>query len=258
MAANLNNSNKSVAKTLQIVETLSQSSEPMRLHDIALSVDMPDSTVLRMITSLMEFGYIHQNSENYKYFLALKFAKIGAIAVSQNNLRDISHSMLAELSHQCKEAACTAVEADNQVVYTDVVDGPDGMLKVMHYIGKQAPMHCTGVGKCLLLNYSESQIDSLIETRGLQQYTQNTINTKEALLKELELVRDRGFAIDNQECELGARCVASGIRDYTGKTVAAISVSGPATRMTYEYLESISAIVVKTAKEISATLSYTG
>ena len=258
MAANIKNSNKSVAKTLQIIDTLSHSNEPVRLHEIALAVDMPDSTVLRMLTSLVEFGYIRQNPENSKYYLSLKFAKIGAIAVSQNNLRDISHSMLAELSYRCKEAVCTAVEIEHQVVYTDVIDGPDGMLKVMHYIGKQAPMHCTGVGKCILLNYSDSQIDALIKARGLQRYTPNTITTKEALVKELDLVRERGYAIDNQECELGARCVASGIRDYSGKIVAAISVSGPATRMTYEYLESISEIVVATAKEISVSLSYSG
>jgi DNA-binding IclR family transcriptional regulator len=211
-----------------------------------------------MLTALMDFGYINQDSENFKYSLTLKFAKIGAIVSSRNNLREISHSKLVELSKKCNEAACIAIEEDNQVVYTDVADGPDGILKVMHYIGKQAPMHCTGVGKCILLNYNESQIDMLIEKKGLQQYTSNTITTKEALMKELELVLERGYAFDNQECEMGARCVASGIRDYSGKIIAAISVSGPAIRVTPEYLASISELVVKVAREISASLSYTG
>ena len=258
MAANPKNSNKSVAKTLQIIEALSQSNAPMRLHDIALSVEMPDSTVLRMISSLMEFGYIYQDVDSNKYFLTLKFAKIGAIVSSRNNLRDISHPRLVELSGKCNEAACIAIEENNQIIYIDITDGPDGMLKVMNYIGKQAPMHCTGVGKCILLNYNEQQIDELIQKKGLQRYTPNTLTTKKALLDELELVRNKGFAVDNQECELGARCVASGIRDYSGRIIAAISVSGPVTRMTHEYLESISDIVVRTANEISASLAYSG
>lgn len=256
MAANSKISNKSVAKSLLIIEALSQANAPMRLHDIALAVEMPDSTALRMITALMDFGYIYQDRETLKYFLTLKFAKIGSIVSSRYSLRDISHPILIELSDACKEAACIAVMEKNQVIYIDVADGPDGMLKVMQYIGKQAPMHCTGVGKCLLLNYSDENIDALIKERGLHKYTPETITTKEALVKELDLVRERGYAFDDQECELGARCIAACIRDYSGRIVAAISVSGPAIRVTHEYLESISAYVVKSAKEISAALSY--
>ena len=257
MAANSQMSNKSIGKGLQIIEVLSQSNAPMRLRDIAQAVEMPDSTVLRMLSTLIEYEYIRQDMETSKYFLTLKFAKIGASVSSHRVFRDISHPILLELSEKCQEAACIAVEGKNHMIYVDVVDGPDGMLKIMHYIGKQVPMHCTGVGKCIMLNYSEAQIDAFIRETGLPRYTPNTITTKDELLRNLERVRKLGYACDDQERELGARCVASYIKDYSGKIIAAISVSGPINRMTYEYFEQVSAAVVKAAKDISAALSYT-
>ena len=255
MAASSKNMNQSVGKALQIIELLVVNSE-MRLLDISKAVEMPASTALRMITALAENGFVHQNRETLKYSLTLKFSKIGSIVGSRFSLRDAAHPVLLELSGKCKEAACIAIEVSMQVIYIDVADGPDGMLKITQYIGKQSPMHCTGVGKCLLLNYSENQLDDLIQAKGLQSFTPRTITGKKALIKEIESVRAAGYAVDDQECELGARCVAAPIRDFTGKVTAAVSVSGPINRMTHEYIETISPVVVKAANDISAALSY--
>lgn len=250
------NGNQSVGKALQIVDILSQSTEPMRLQDIAKNVEMPSSTVLRMISTLAEYGYVGQIAETKRYYLTLKFAKIGSLVSSRFSIRDIAHPVLIQLSSECGEAACIAVEEGRKVIYIDVADGPDGMLKIMQRIGKQSPLHCTGVGKCLLLNYDEAQIDQLIKTMGLQSYTANTITDKQHLLDELEHIRTRGFALDDQECELGARCAAAPIRDYSGRIVAAISVSGPINRMTYSRLETIGSMVISAAARISEAMSF--
>jgi len=255
MSANIKNSNQSVGKAMQIIEFLTLTG-PMRLQDISKAVEMPASTALRMISALMEYGYIYQDQDNLKYALTLKFSKIGSIVSSRFSLRNVAHPYLLDLSEKCKEAASIAIEDQMQSIYIDVVDGTDGMLKITQYIGKQAPMHCTGVGKCLLLNYTEKQIDDLVQTKGLTFYTPNTITTKKALLEELNVIRTRGYALDDQECELGARCVATSVKDYTGKVVAALSVSGPFNRMTYEYMETISCVVMKAAMELSRALSY--
>ena len=256
MPKEIKNNNQSVGKALQIIESLSHSIAPMRLQDIAKSVDMPTSTALRMIASLMEYGYVGQDPDTKKYYLTLKFAKIGSIVNSRFSIRDVAHPKLLLLSQECGEAACIAVENNMWMVYVDVTDGPDGMLKIMQYIGKRSPMHCTGVGKCLLLNYSQQQLQQLIAEVGLGRFTANTITTEEGLLEELKRTRERGFAIDDQECEMGARCLAAPIWDYSGKVVAAISVSGPIDRMTYSRLETVSKIVVRIASEISAELSF--
>lgn len=248
--------NQSVEKVLQIIETMALHREPIRLQDIALKVDMPASTTLRFLNTLMKSGYAYQDPVTLRYSLTLKFMYIGSLVSSQISIRDIAHPYLAELSKKCNESVCLAIEQDMEIVYIDVIDGPDGMLKITQRIGKLAPIHSTGIGKIMLLNYDTKQLDQTIAIKGLKALTPNTITSKNELLKELENIKAQGFALDDEECELGARCLSVGIKDYTGKYVAGISVSGPTTRMTMEYIEIIKDIVIDTAKKISAHLAH--
>ena len=144
------------------------------------------------------------------------------------------------------------------VVYIEVVPGPDQMIKTMQRIGNRAPMHCTGVGKLLLLNHKESYIDKMIEKKGLQKFTDNTITTKRELLKELETVRKQGYAFDNEECEIGARCISLPVRDFSGKVVAGISVTGPIFRMDEIINEKNIEYLKQVALEASRKLGYEG
>ena len=248
--------NQSVEKVLQIIETMAQSREPLRLQDISMKVKMPSSTTLRLINTLMNCGYANQDPNTLRYTLSLKFMEIGSLVSSQLNIRDIAHPYLVELSKKCKESVCLAIEQNMEVVYIDVIDGPDGMLKITQRIGKIAPIHSTGVGKLMLLNYDSSQIEHMIKTKGMAALTPNTITTKQELLNELKKIKNQGYALDNEECELGARCLSVGIKDYTGKIVAGISVSGPVTRMSMNYIEEIKDIVMDTSGKVSELLAY--
>jgi len=248
--------NQSVEKVLQIIEAMSQSKESLRLQDIAQMVDMPASTALRFLNTLMKCGYARQDAENLRYSLTLKFMHIGSLVSSQISIRDVARPYLANLAQKCNESVCLAIEQDMEIVYIDVIDGPDGMLKITQRIGKLAPIHSTGIGKLMLLNYDLKQLDHIIEKKGLKALTPNTITSKDELLQELDKIKQRGYALDDEECELGARCLSAGIKDYTGKYVAGISVSGPTTRMTMEYIEQIKDIVIETADKVSRELSY--
>lgn len=248
--------NQSVEKVLQIIETMAQSREPLRLQDISMKVKMPSSTTLRLINTLMNCGYANQDPNTLRYTLSLKFMEIGSLVSLQLSIRDIAHPYLVELSKKCKESVCLAIEQNMEVVYIDVIDGPDGMLKITQRIGKIAPIHSTGVGKLMLLNYDSSQIDQMIKTKGMAALTPNTITTKQGLLIELEKIKNQGYALDNEECELGARCLSVGIKDYTGKIVAGISVSGPITRMSMNYIEEIKDTVMDTSRKVSELLAY--
>lgn len=248
--------NQSVEKVLQIIEVMTREKGPMRLQDVALKAEMHPSTTLRMLNTLLVYGYVNQDPQSLRYSLSLKFAQIGSLVCEQVNLRDIAHPLLVELSQRCQESGCLAIEEDMEVVYTDVVDGPDSMLKIMQRIGKRAPMHSTGVGKLLLLNYSNRQLGEYIATKGLPALTPNTIVTREALTSKLDEIRAQGYALDDEECELGARCVAAPIRDFSGKIVAAISVSGPLSRMSMERIEVVAPVVMQTAAKISNLMAY--
>ena len=256
MQKKLAKTNQSVEKTLQIIEIMAESREPLRLQDIALKVEMPASTVLRLVNTLVSCGYANQDSITLRYSLSLKFMLIGGLVSSQTSIRDLAHPYLFELSKKCKESVCLAIEQDMEVVYLDVIDGPDGILKITQRIGKVAPLHSTAVGKIMMLNLDPKQLNQLIALKGLQVLTPNTITHKEALIKELEKIKVQGYALDDEECELGARCISAGIKDYTGKYIAGISVSGPTTRMSMEYIDIIKYIVMDTAKTISGLLAF--
>ena len=254
----LTEKNQSVEKTLQIIETMAENKGPMRLSDISAKVKYPASTVLRMLNALISLGYVKQDAETSRYLLTMKFCRIGELVKSQYSIRDLVRPYLQELSRRCQESSCLAVEDDMTVVYIDVVDGPDKILKTLQRIGKIAPMHCTGVGKLLLLNYSEEQLEFFAEQKGLPKLTDNTITTLEALKKELEKIRMQGYALDNEEFEIGARCVAAPIRDYTGKIVACISISGPVSRITMEKVQNVKEIIIDISQRASKELGFIG
>ena len=132
------------------------------------------------------------------------------------------------------------------------------MLQTLQRIGKVAPMNTTGVGKVLLMDRPAAGIDELIASRGLPKPTRNSIGSKRGLVQELSRIREQGFATDDEECELGVRCVAAPLRDYTGGVVAAISTSAPVGRMTPERIKKISKEFIAVAARISQQLGYSG
>ena len=249
-------SNQSLEKALQLIEILAPAREPMRLQDLSKQAGMPPSTALRLLNTLLQHGYVNQDPLTCRYGLTLKFAQIGGLVRSRLDICTLAHPSLLELSSRCGESCCLAVEENQQAVYVDVVDGPDGMLKIMQRIGKRAPLHCTGVGKLFLLNLTQEQVEDYVQRCGLPALTNKTITTQERLLQELSYIRRQGYAMDDEECELGARCVACGVWDYTKRIVASVSVTGPLHRMQGDHLVNITQQVQRTASRLSNMLSY--
>ena len=142
------------------------------------------------------------------------------------------------------------------MVYVDIVTDTSQSLMSIQRIGRVAPMHCTGNGKLLLLNYSQEQLKAYIAQKGLQQFTPNTITTLDRLQSELERIRIEGFAYDNEECELGVRCIACPIRNYSGAIIAGVSITGPVGRMTEEALGRIRPYLLETSMRISEKLGF--
>lgn len=181
---------------------------------------------------------------------------IGSVVASQNNIRNIIRPYLFELSKLSGESCCLAIEEQMEVVYIDSVDGPDSMLTITQRIGKRAPMHSTGVGKALLTNYSREQLEKLVAEKGLVPLTAHTITDPESLRKELETLRKNRYCLDDEECELGARCIAAPLRDYSGKVIAALSISGPIVRMSPQKIETLSGTLLGVVDRIEKHLGF--
>lgn len=244
-------SNFSAAKVLQIMEAMAGEVSPLRVKDIAEKLAMPTATILRFLKTLIEEGYVSKDPESSRYFLTYKILKVGEQVRANTNLREVIRPYLVELTSKVGESGCLAIEVEQMAVYIDAVEGPDRMLRTLQRIGRSAPLHSTGVGKNLLLNYSRNDIRSLVEKKGLPQLTPNTITNFDKLLVLLQQVKQEGVAYDNEECEIGVKCIAAPIYNFERKVIASISISAPTARLQGNYEERIINHLRNTAAEIS-------
>lgn len=248
--------NQSVEKAFQIIELLAQEGEPMRLLDISKTLAINSSTVIRFLNTLLKCGYVAQDPETLKYYLTYKFCGIANKINANNSIRDLAAPYMKQLSKIFAESACLAVAQDMRVIYIYVVEGSDMMLRSMQRIGNIAPMHCTGIGKLFLTEFTDKQLDHLIETYGLNRFTTSTITNKDQLIAELDKIRQMGYALDNEECEIGTRCVAGPVRDHSNKIVAGISITGPSNRLTDAFIGERLHHLIDMTMEISENLGY--
>lgn len=242
--------NQSAAKVLTIIEYLADKGTPQRLQDISKDLLMNASTLVRFLSTLQCLGYAAQEPDTSRYYLTLKICSIANQVSSSLEIRDVVRPFLKNISATLKESSCFALEQDMSVVYVEVVQGPNQGLKLANRIGSRAPLHCTGIGKLFLSEQEESYIDTMISQKGMQRFTDHTILTRESLLKELEVIRQQGYAYDREECDLGVSCIAFPLRDYTKKIIAGLSVSGLTSHIreldtpeTLQYLKSMSSLI---------------
>ena len=243
-------------KLLMLLECIAANRTPARLQDLAEQSGMTQPTVLRYLRTLQNTGYVYQDEDTLRYALTWKLCGLTENLHSFIGLRNIAAPFVNELGNTLHLGVCLVVNRDHQCVYLDCIDNPRAA-EPLQYIGRRAPLHVTGSGKLLLSAYTEAQIDEFIALRGLEKYTEHTITTKGALIRQLAEVRKQGFAYDNEECEIGLRCVSYPLRCYTGEIYAAISVFGNAPEMTDTLLkEQIQPRLKAAAEQISARLGY--
>jgi DNA-binding IclR family transcriptional regulator len=243
--------NQSLRKALQILEGMTRINAPARLQDIAASLKMPQSTLLRFLNTFIDFGYVGQDPDTSCYYLTLKLVELGSRASGSYPFQASLSKYVKQAAAAFSESASLCVEQNMQMVYIATEEGPGRMLQTLHRIGHIAPMHATGVGKLHLLNYSDARLEELEQKFGFPKYTDHTITSLAELKKELAKVREAGFAMDNEECEDGVRCIAVPIKNFHGLVVAGISISAPVTRMDKQKIEEASRFL----KEISVKAS---
>lgn len=244
-------------KLLDILEFFTeQNNRPLRLQDIAQGLSMNSSTVLRFLSSLIEYGYVQQNPETLRYRLTMRICAVASKVSTSVNLTETAQPFMRRVVDVFQESVCLGILQSNHVVYIDVLNGPDNILRSTQRIGNNAPIHCTGIGKVLLLNYNNEEISDILNREGMRVFTRNTLSTPEELLSEMETVRQQGYAFDNEECEQGVRCVAVPIRDYTEKVIAGMSVTGTIFRLTQERIKLLLPFLMEQAELFSKELGY--
>ena len=248
--------NQSLRKALDILEVMVDMTAPARLQDIAQKTDMSPSTVLRFLNTFIDFGYAKQDPETSLYYLTLKLADLGNRNRINYPFQGSLRKYIKDIATHFNESSSLCIEDDMQMVYIATEEGPQHMLQTLSRIGRIAPMHSTGVGKLFLTEYSDSKLDELVNRRGLSKLTEKTIVTLPELKAEIAKVKNQGYAIDEEECEIGVRCVAVPVREYSGKIVAAMSLSAPITRLTYDKTNEIINYLLDLSRQASEELGY--
>ncbi|NPV67060.1 MAG: IclR family transcriptional regulator [Anaerolineae bacterium] len=246
-----------VQKAFTLLELLGQAERGLGISELAESSGLPLGTTHRLLHTLIALGYIEQDPDTRKYTLGLRFLQLRGQVIGRLNLAALAMPHLKLLMHRVNETVHLAVLNDGEVVYVDRVEGlqTQGMFT---QIGKRGPIHCTALGKVLAAFSPEEVWREAIAKHGMPRRTPATIVDPEAFAAELQKVREQGYAIDNVESEPGVRCVAAPIRDYSGRVIAAVSISGPAARMRPARDQELSIAVRRTAHAISERLGYSG
>lgn len=245
---------KSVSRALDIITMLSLKKGGLGVTEIANQIDINKSSVYRILSTLVQYGYVEQEADTVRYKLGYKFLEISSKLLESIDLRAEARPFLQELENETNEVVHLVVYDQGEVVYIEKLEGNE-LLRMHSKVGKRAPMHCTSVGKAILSKLPENVVESILERKGMPIHTVHTMTDKEMFMKELKLVRERGYALDLEENELGITCIAVPIMDHTG-VVAAVSISGPTIRMTEERLEQLHKRMITIGQQISQRLGY--
>jgi len=244
---------QSVDRALEIIDILEDEPQGLGVTPLSKKMGVSKSTIYRLLSSLLNKEYVRQNEETQKYHLGLRLMQLGQTVTNQIDIRQVAAPVMERLVRDTGETVHLVVQDGNEIVYIDKIES-QATIRMFSNIGKRAPMHCTGVGKAILSNLSDEEIDNIIKENGLEKFTNNTIIDPQKLKEHLKEVQMLGYSIDDEEHEMGIKCAASPILNFKGEVIAGISVAGPIMRINDNKIQHMAKEVLKASKEISESL----
>lgn len=244
----------SVANSIRLIRAFSDEEYEIGISNLAKRLGLAKSTVHRLATTMIEAGMLEQNAETGKYRLGLVLFELGSLVRRKMDVSSEAKPYLKTLREKTGETVHLAILDHASVLFINNLES-EHAVRMSVNVGVRAPAHCTAVGKALLAFQPADVVEQTLRN-GLDGRTPKTIVEPGELKQDLATVRGRGYAIDDEELEIGLRCIAAPIRDHSGGVVAATSVAGPAQRMTKKQLTMLAPDVVAAADAISARLGY--
>jgi DNA-binding IclR family transcriptional regulator len=234
-----------------LLDVLARQSEPVSLKALAQATGLHPSTAHRILNDLVIVRMVDRTEPGH-YQLGMRLLELGNLVKARLNVRDAAAGPMRELHKLTGETINLAVRQGDEIVYVERAVSERSGMQVVRAIGGRAPLHLTSTGKLFLAVEDARAVRSYSMRTGLAGQTRNSITEVQQLEKELDLVRSNGFARDNEELEMGVRCIAAAIRDDAGNLVAGLSISAPADRANDGWVDALR----KTALEISNALGH--
>ncbi|OBR92344.1 transcriptional regulator KdgR [Clostridium ragsdalei P11] len=246
---------QSVDRSLSIIEVLSDYENGLGITEISEKVNLHKSTVYRLLATLIYKGYVKQNQNNSKYSLTLKLFELGNKKVENMSLTTVALPYLRNLMEKTNEVVHLVVRDGIEMVYVFKAE-PQKTIRMYSSIGKRIPMYCTSVGKAMMSQMTEKEVDMIWQQSNIKKLTDKTITDIGDMKKNLKEIRRKGYAIDEQENEIGIRCIGTVIKDYKGELCGAISISGSILTFTTNKVNDFSNWILECANTISKELGY--
>lgn len=244
-----------VSRALDILEFLGQHERGCEARALSESLHIPKSTLFRYLVNLEGRGYVRRNRENGKYGLGLKILELCSRTLTQMTIHEVALPYMRDLLDRFQETVNLGVLEENEVVYVEILESPQAFKMSSHVGGRDFP-HATSIGKAMLAFLPEEEVERIVHATGLPRHTEKTITSLSRLKEELTTIRQRGYAIDDQENEEGACCIGAPIFDRRGDVIAAISISGPARRFSTKEIEDMGTALLEATSQISQNIGH--
>ncbi len=238
-------------RAMRLLDVLAKQADPVPLKDLAAATGLHTSTTHRILNDLVVGRYV-ERVDSGLYQLGMRLLELGSLVKGRLNVREVALEPMRELHRITGQTINLSMQQGDEIVYIERAWSERSGMQVVRAIGGRAPLHLTSTGKLFLSVSDPRQVRAYAMRTGLAGTTRNSITQTDQLERDLALVRRHGYSRDNEELEMGVRCIAAGIYDDTGKLQAGLSISAPAERMRDEWIE----ILVRTAAQISEALGY--
>lgn len=240
---------QSVGRALHIVSCFTGNEDELGITDIAERMALSKSTVHGLVSTLAQAGYLEKTSKTNKYRLGIKFYEMGKLVESRMDLRSEAKPYNQKLAEKYRLVVHVAQMIDDEIIYIDKEDIKDFTIDYS-YPGKRANMHCTAVGKALMAYLPDERIERILR-KPMKRFTPKTITDPDELRQVLHQVREKGYAMDNEETVIGSMCIAAPVFTDKQRPIAAISCTGPTIRFTENVVETLSKDIVGYTARIS-------
>src|SRR5215471_3972099 len=195
-------------RSLAIIDALANARENASLGELAEKVKLHKSTAHRLVSILERHRIVERDTQSGRYRLGLRLFELGSIAMDRFNIRDRAHPYLERLLYETNETVHLCALDSGEVVYLDKME-PVRSVRMASRIGRRNPAHCTSVGKAMMAFLPPAETEEILRQHGLKRLTSKSITTPAELTAELKSIRDRGYALDNEENEEGVRCIGA-------------------------------------------------
>ena len=246
---------QSAERIFQVMEMLADHGE-MGLMEISTALGLHKSTVHRLLMSLVYMGYAKQDEVSQKYMLSYKIVSMAGKMLDRMDILQVAKPYMERLSDISGETVHLVQREGNNILYIYKIEAKIGTIRMVSHVGMVHPMYCSGVGKALLAELPDPEIEDIWNSSEITSLTPYTVTSLSDLMDRIRGVREAGYAMDDEENEEGVRCIAVSIPDYHKEPVYALSISAPVSRMTDARIAELSTDVLTFKKDLEKTLGF--